>query len=56
MTVAGGGTLDLNGFNQTVPGVINAGLVTMGSGIAPGTVLTTLDDRFHETCIMEPMV
>ena len=32
--------LDLNGFNQTaVPGVINAGLVTMGSGTAPGTVL-----------------
>src|SRR4029079_16623346 len=36
-----GGTLDLNGFNQTVPSVINAGLVNMGSGTAPGTVLTT---------------
>ena len=39
--VAGGGTLDLNGFNQIVPGVINAGLVNMGTGTAPGTVLTT---------------
>ncbi len=41
VAVAGGGTLDLNGFNQTVPSVINAGLVTLGSGTAPGTVLTT---------------
>jgi outer membrane autotransporter protein len=39
--VASGGTLDLNGFNQTVPSVINAGLVNMGAGTAPGTVLTT---------------
>jgi len=39
--VAGGGTLDLNGFNQTVLGVANAGLVNMGTGTAPGTVLTT---------------
>ena len=41
VTVASGGTLDLNGFNQTVPGVTNAGLVNMGTGTAPGTVLTT---------------
>jgi outer membrane autotransporter protein len=39
--VASGGTLDLNGFNQTVPSVINAGLVNMGMGTAPGTILTT---------------
>jgi outer membrane autotransporter protein len=39
--VSGGGTLDLNGFNQTIPGVINAGLVNMGTGTLPGTVLTT---------------
>ena len=41
VTVASGGTLDLNGFNQTVPGVTNGGLVNMGTGTAPGTVLTT---------------
>ena len=40
-TVAGGGTLDLNGFNQTVPGVTNAALVNMGTGTAPRTILTT---------------
>jgi outer membrane autotransporter protein len=39
--VAGGGTLDLNGFNQTLSGLTNAGLVNMGTGTAPGTVLTT---------------
>ena len=39
--VAGGGTLDLNGFSQAVSGVTNAGLVNMGAGAAPGTVLTT---------------
>ena len=41
VSVAGGGTLDLNGFSQTVSGVINAGLVNLGTGTAPGTVLTT---------------
>ena len=41
VTVAGGGTLDLNGFSQTVAGVTNAGLVNMGTGTAPGTLLTT---------------
>ena len=41
VTVASGGTLDLNGFNQTIPGLTNAGLVNMGTGTAPGTVLTT---------------
>ena len=41
VTVASGGTLDLNGFNQTVPSVINAGLVNMATGTAAGTVLTT---------------
>ena len=41
VTVASGGTLDLNGFSQTVSGLANAGLVNMGTGTAPGTVLTT---------------
>ncbi|MET8524061.1 autotransporter outer membrane beta-barrel domain-containing protein, partial [Nocardioides sp. NPDC004968] len=41
VTVALGGTLDLNGFSHTIPGVVNAGLVSMGTGTAPGTVLTT---------------
>jgi len=41
VTVAGAGALDLNGFSQTLPGVTNAGLVSMGTGTAPGTVLTT---------------
>ena len=41
VTIASGGTLDLNGFSQTVPGVTNGGLVNMGTGTAPGTVLTT---------------
>jgi outer membrane autotransporter protein len=41
VTVAGGGTLDLNGFSQSVPSLTNAGLVNMGTGTAPGTVLTT---------------
>ena len=41
VTVASGGTLDLNGFSQTVPSVTNAGLVNMGTGTAPGTNLTT---------------
>jgi outer membrane autotransporter protein len=39
--VSGGGTLDLNGFNQTLSSLTNAGLVNMGTGAAPGTVLTT---------------
>ena len=41
VTVASGGTLDLNGFTEAVSGVTNAGLVNMGTGTAPGTVLTT---------------
>ena len=41
VTVAAAGTLDLNGFNQTVPSIINAGLINMGVGTPPGTVLTT---------------
>ena len=41
VTVASSGTLDLNGFNQTVPSVANGGLVNMGTLTAPGTVLTT---------------
>lgn len=41
VTVASGGTLDLNGFSHTVPSVVNAGLVSMGTGTAPGTLLTT---------------
>lgn len=41
VTLASGGTLDLNGFNQTVLSLTNAGLVNMGTGTAPGTLLTT---------------
>ncbi len=41
VTVASAGTLDLNGFSQTVSSLNNAGLVNMGTGTAPGTVLTT---------------
>jgi len=41
VTVASGGTLDLNGFSQTVASLSNAGLVNMGTGTPPGTVLTT---------------
>ena len=41
VTVAAAGTLDLNGFNQTVAGANNAGLINMGTGTAPGTTLTT---------------
>ena len=42
VTVANGGTLDLNGgFSQTVASLSNAGLVNMGTGTPPGTVLTT---------------
>lgn len=41
VTVASAGTLDLNGFSHTIPSVANAGLVSMGTGTAPGTVLTT---------------
>ena len=41
VTVAAAGTLDLNGFNQTVAGATNAGLINMGTGTAPGTTLTT---------------
>ncbi|MDR1076455.1 MAG: autotransporter domain-containing protein [Xanthomonadaceae bacterium] len=40
VTVATGATLDLDGLNQTVAGLSHAGLVDMGSGMAPGTVLT----------------
>jgi outer membrane autotransporter protein len=36
-TVASGGTLDLNGFGQTLDRLTNAGLVNMGTGTAPGT-------------------
>ena len=38
-TVASGGTLDLNGFGQTISVLTNAGLVNMGTGTAPGTSL-----------------
>jgi outer membrane autotransporter protein len=41
VTVASGGTLDLNGFSQTIPSLANTGLVNMGASTAPGTVLTT---------------
>ncbi|WP_266149232.1 autotransporter outer membrane beta-barrel domain-containing protein [Dyella halodurans] len=39
--VQAAGTLNLNGFNQTVASLSNAGLVNMGSGTSPGTRLTT---------------
>ena len=32
MTIASIGTLDLNGFNQTIAGIANAGLISMGLG------------------------
>ncbi|PSO30552.1 autotransporter outer membrane beta-barrel domain-containing protein [Bradyrhizobium sp. MOS002] len=41
VAVASAGTLDLNGFNQTLPSLTNGGLVKMGTSTAPGTVLTT---------------
>ena len=41
VTVASAGALDLNGFSQTVLSLSNAGLVNMGTGTAPGTLLTT---------------
>jgi len=41
VTVATAGALDLAGFNQTVGGLTNAGLVNMGTGTPPGTLLTT---------------
>ena len=40
VAVAPAGTLDLNGFNQTVLSLTNGGLVNMGSK-PPGTLLTT---------------
>jgi outer membrane autotransporter protein len=40
VAIASGGTLDLNGFSQTVFSDPNAGLINMGTGTAPGTVLT----------------
>src|SRR5262249_4154173 len=40
VTTSSSGTLDLNGFDQTVMGLANAGLVRMGANTAPGTVLT----------------
>jgi outer membrane autotransporter protein len=36
-----GGTLNLNGFNQTVASLSNAGLVNVGNGTPPGDLLTT---------------
>jgi Autochaperone Domain Type 1 len=41
--VGPGGTLNQNGFNQTVANLSNAGLVNMGNGTPPGTLLTTTD-------------
>ena len=40
VSVASASTLDLDGFSQTIPGLTNSGLVNMGTGTAPGTVLT----------------
>jgi outer membrane autotransporter protein len=36
-----GGTLNLNGFSQTVASLGNAGLVNMGNGTPPASLLTT---------------
>ena len=38
--VQGAGMLDLRGGSQTVGGLANAGLINMGTGTAPGTILT----------------
>jgi len=40
VTLASGATLDLQGFSQSVAGLSNAGVINMGSGASPGTVLT----------------
>ena len=40
VNVALAGTLDLAGFNQTIAGLTNSGVVNMGTGTTPGTVLT----------------
>ncbi|WP_267226252.1 autotransporter outer membrane beta-barrel domain-containing protein [Dyella silvae] len=40
VTVASGGTLDLNGFDQTLISLTNAGRVTLGNNTPPGTTLT----------------
>ena len=54
ITVQSGGTLNLNGFNQTFGSIFtpspsgsltNAGLINMGTGTPPGTVLTI--DRLY---------
>ena len=42
-TVASGGTLDLNGFDQTISNLTNTGLVNMGTGTAPGTSLFVIN-------------
>jgi outer membrane autotransporter protein len=41
VNMAAAGTLDLNGYSQTVAGVTNAGLINMGTATTPGTTLTT---------------
>ena len=42
-TVASGATLDLNGFNQGINNLTNAGLVNLGTGTAPGTSLFVIN-------------
>jgi autotransporter family porin len=42
--VESAGTLDVNGIGQTVLSLANAGLVNMGTGTSPGTVLTVSND------------
>ena len=46
VTVASGGTLDLAGFDQTIPGLINHGIVRTGGSpdTGTGTVLTVAGD------------
>ena len=44
VTVASGGTLDLNGFNQTLLNLTNAGFVNMGTG-TPALRARLLHDR-----------
>jgi len=40
VSVASAGSLDLDGFSQTIAGLTNGGLVNMGTDTTPGTVLT----------------
>lgn len=47
-TVGRQGTLDLNGFSQTVASLSNAGVVNMGTATAPGTKLNVSSNYFSD--------